>query len=153
MGWKPRVLSLAAKPGISTPTKSTEPTGETTPSSAAVVDDAKFDWGTRYRPDRNTPQTQHLGGIPTTVESVNAKLDEPLPYIDPEKIVIPAANVPLEILVQKLVDKALTEKEKSELTYDEVHPPVPSLSPEEAEAAAKADAEATEAAKDVKTTP
>jgi hypothetical protein len=88
------------------------------------------------------------------VESVNERLDESLPEIDPEKIVIPASNVPLEILVQKMVDKAFDEKAKSELTYDEVHPGVPTLSPEEAEAAVKADAEATEAAskEDVKTT-
>jgi hypothetical protein len=95
-----------------------------------------------------------LGGQPVTVESVSQRLDEPLPEVDPAKVTIPPSNVPLEVLVQKLVDKAFSEKDKGELTYDEVFPGVPSLTPEEAEAAAKADAEATKAAQeDVKSTP
>lgn len=151
-------MATATAPTPPPPAKSTPPPEtkeEVAPSSPAIVDDATFDYGTRYRPSRNAPQTLHLGGRPTTVESVNERLDESLPEIDPAKVVIPASNVPLEILVQKMVDKAFDEKAKSELTYDEVHPGVPTLSPEEAEAAVKADAEATEAAskEDVKTTP
>lgn len=79
------------------------------------------------------------------VNAGSRTLDEPLPEADPREAVIPPADVPLEVLVQKLVDKALDEKDKSELTFDEVHHTAPVLTPEEAEEARKADAEATDA--------
>jgi ribosomal protein L12E/L44/L45/RPP1/RPP2 len=85
--------------------------------------------------------------MPTVIlDNGSELLDERLPEIDPDKAVIPTVNVPLEVLVQKMVDKALSEKDKSELTRSEVFPGTVTMTPEEAEASAKADAEATEAA-------
>lgn len=131
-----------SNPPAATPKKNDEPI-----TSPAIVDDTSFDFGTRYRPSRLVSPTQHLGGMPTVIlDNGSELLDERLPEIDPDKAVIPTVNVPLEVLVQKMVDKALSEKDKSELTRSEVFPGTVTMTPEEAEASAKADAEATEAA-------
>lgn len=116
------------------------------PASQAIVDDTKFDHGTRYRAPRNVPPTLHLGGMPTVILSTGSDtLDEDLPEIDPNKLVVPPSNIPLERLVQTLVDKALSEKDKEELTEQAVFPGAGGLSPEQAQEAASADAQATEA--------
>lgn len=100
-----------------TSTKSTPSVEELPPPPAeeksgtdAIVDDNTWDWGTRYRPARDVPPTLHLGAMPTVPESVPTTLDSPLPPLDPDNVVVPPSNVPLEVRVQELVDKALAEK-------------------------------------------
>jgi|SRR6476660_1711488 len=80
-----------------------------------IRDDTERDWGTRFVPPRDRSPVEHLGGMPSSV--VNVPYDRPkkdLPDYDPEKAVVPPSNVPFDVAVQKLIDKAFSEKEKAE---------------------------------------
>lgn len=132
---------------VTAPKASTTSKKEEATTNPAIVDDTAFDHGTRFRPARNVPPTQHLGGRPLVLTGTESEtLDKNLPALDEDKIVIPTANVPIEILVQRLVDKALSEKDKEEFTPDLINPGPPKLTPEEAAKHEAADREATEKA-------
>lgn len=135
-------MAASSKATLTTSKEAPAPSDEEKVSSGAIVDDTSFDHGTRYRPDRNVSPTLFLGGMPNVVSSGTTLLDENLPPVSTDPV-IPPSNVPLETLVQRLVDKALDDKEKEALTQSAVFPGPPALTPEEAAEAQKADAEAT----------
>lgn len=84
--------------------------------SKVIVDSRTRDWGTRFVPDPRRSPTDHLGGMPTVVEDAGPKeLDKPLPPYDETKAVVPPANLPYEKLIQAMVDKVFTDKEKEKV--------------------------------------